>query len=602
MPTSARAPLAVRRAILRGLSRKRSGRFPDMHSLLVVLERDRSRVRRFAAAGVGVAAISAAIGVGLGAGSADTRPARCVGDPPLPGWNDDTIAAIGARFEASGIAFASSSWVALRDGLDDRVESLRRVHADACAVADDPSLDAEFAVRRFECLDDRERELVAVLDVIAESDAVLVRDAVRIPETLEDATSCHDADALARERVPPPDPRVLSRIDAARSELERATALEVAGRYEDALASTATALAEADATGYEPLRAEVLARRGVLLDRLSRSGEAVATLYDAAAIATAHRHHAAAARAWLELVYVLGRQEHRFAEGRVAATQAEAELTALGGDDDMEAARLTNVGTLAFSEGRVDEALVFYRRALELRERLEQPLKQADVLFNIANVELTRGEYEDAESHLLECLTRWQTVVGVAHPDTLDVIHSLGVLYEHSERYEEAREQLELALRLRTELLGAETREVASSSSALGRTLVQLGRFDEGIALVERSVAIYERLHGEDAHVAGQIAHLGEALWIAGRKDEGKRELERGIAMQIAALGESHPAVATSVRVLASFHAREGRPREAERILRHTLALLEAEFGTDNAEAEMTRELLDAVVKGEPLE
>jgi tetratricopeptide (TPR) repeat protein len=603
MPTSARAPLAVRRAIVRGLSRKRTGRFPDMHALLAVLERDRSRLRRFAAAAVGVAAVSAAIGVGLGAGTTDTRPARCVGDPPLAGWNDDAILAMAARFEASGVAFSTPSWIALRDGLDARVVSLRRVHADACAVASDPSVDAEFALRRFECLDERERELAAVLEVVGASDAELVRDAVRIPETLEDASTCDDADALARERVQPPDPRLVSRVDAARIELERAAALEVGGRYEDALAATATALAEAEATGYEPLRAEVLARRGILLDRLSRSGEALTTLYQAAAVATANRHHAAAARAWIELVYVLGRHEHRFAEGRVAAAQAEAELTALGGDDDMEAARLTNVGTLAYSEGHIDEGLGFYERALELRERLGQPLKQADVLFNVANVELTRGDYESAEAHLLECLRRWQAVVGTAHPDTLDVIHSLGVLYEHSGRFEEAREQLELALRLRSELIGSETREAASSASALGRTLVYLGRHDEGIALARRAVATYERMYGADhSHVAIHLGHLGEALWVAGRKDEAKREMMRAIAMQVAALGEAHPGVANGVRVLASFYARDGQRDEAERILRRTLAHLEAEFGRDNAEVEMTRTLLEAIVRGDPLE
>jgi eukaryotic-like serine/threonine-protein kinase len=602
VPASARAPLAVRRAIARGLSRSRTARFPDMHALLVVLERDRSRVRRFAIAAVGLAAMSVAIGVGLGAGTTDTRPTRCV-EPPLPSWNDDASAALQARFDASDVGFASSSWVALRDGLDARVASLRRVHDEACAAVEDPTVTAEFAMRRFECLDERERELTAIIDVLAEFDDALVRDAVRIPEALEDAAVCDDAEALARERVEPPDPRLVSRIDGARAELERAAALETAGRYEDALASTGAALTEADATGYGPLRAEVLARRGLMLDRLSRTPEAVTTLYEAVAVATATRHHATAARAWIELVYVLGRHEQRFAAGRVAAAQAEAELAALGGDDSMEAALLTNIGTLDFTEGRIDDALAAYARALELRERLDQPLRQADVLFNIANVELIRGEYEDAETHLKECLVHWQAVVGIEHPDTLDVIHSLGVVYEHSGRFEQAREQLEVAFRLRTKLLGPRSREAAASASALGRALVQLGRTDEGIALVEQSVEIYESLHGEDhAHVAMQIAHLGDALWHAGRKDDAKRQLERAIAMQTEFLGEDHPSVAVSVRVLASFHARDGRRNEAERLLRRVLIPLEKKFGPANEEVATTRLLLDAVVRGEPLE
>ncbi|HET6584832.1 MAG TPA: tetratricopeptide repeat protein, partial [Nannocystaceae bacterium] len=410
-------------------------------------------------------------------------------------------------------------------------------------------------------------------------------------------------DALARERLTPPDPRMLSRIDEARAELQRAAALEFAGRFEDALGHTTTALAEADDLGYGPLRAEVLARRGALLDRTSRSPEAIETLYDAAATATANRHHAAAARAWIELVYALGRHEQRFGEARVANAQAEAELVALGGDDNLDAARLTNLGTLEFGEGRIDDALAHYRDALDLRARLEQPLRQADVLFNIANVELMQGKYDDAGTHLRECLDLWQAVVGTAHPDTLDVIHSLGVLHGHAERYEESREQLELALRLRTELLGADSREAAASASALGRAYVGLGRFDEGIALMERSLASYERLYAPDhAHVGGQRAHLAEALWAAGRHDEARREIARAIEIETAALGEDHPTVASSMRLHAHFELAAGHRTIAEKILRRSLVTLEKAWGPDNIDVVATRDMLAAALRGETFE
>ncbi len=535
-----RVPPRVRSAVLRGLSRDPAQRFRDMNELVTVLVGG-GPVRR-AAAFVGVGAVALALGVGLGTHRASpSAPAACSDDWLAEVWSEDKAAEIGERFADSGLSFATTTWTTVRTGLDEHTSRLLAVRDDACGSPE--PIDAELAAQRFECLEARAGELTAVVGVLAEADAKLVQDAARIPESLRDPRSCNEAAAATREHADPPDPRIASRVGELQLELERADALLAAGRFADAVAVVEPAMVDADELGYEPLRAEVLLRRGRLFDRTSRHDDARAAFYASVAAATSSRHRYVAVQGWVELVYQLGRIEHRFEEAHVAAVQAKAEIAALGGDPDAEAGRLTNLGSLLFTESRFDEALAAYAEALALREQLEQPMRVTDIRFNIANVELTLAQYDDAQRDFEACLEDFLRTLGPDHPETADVRHSLGVLHSYAGRPEQAIPELEEALRARELAYGPESREVAITAGGLGDALAQLGEHDRAIASVLRAVAIDERSYGRlHPTVAARYGQLADVMRIAGWREQARDAAEHSLAILEAdgAHGEHH--------------------------------------------------------------
>ncbi|HWB75095.1 MAG TPA: tetratricopeptide repeat protein, partial [Nannocystaceae bacterium] len=522
-----RVPPRVRFAVLRGLSRDPAQRFADMNQLVAVLVGG-GPVRR-AAALVGTGVVALALGVGVGTHtSAPDGPPVCADDWLGDVWNEDVASVIGGRF-AQGPAFAQVSWTTVRADLDDHANRLLAVRDEVCAPSDVP-LDPELAARRFACLDERAGELAVVLGVLAEIEPKAVQDAVRVPRSLGDPRACDQSST--GDEADPPDPRIASSVGELRLELERSDALLAAGRFPDAFAIVEATMTAADELGYEPLRADVLLRRGRLLDRTSKHAESRAVFYQAIAAATASRHREVAVQGWVELVYVLGRIEHRFEEAHVAAEQARAEIAASGGNRDAEAARLTNLGSLLFTESRFDEALTAYHDALAIREELEQRERVTDIRFNIANVEMTLAHYDDALRDFEACLEDFMRTVGPDHPEVADVHHSLGVLHGYAGRPAQAVHELEAALRVREQAYGKDGSEVAVTLGALGDTYAHLGRIADAVALVRRALAIDERTYGpHHPMVAGRYGQLADILRVSGALPEARKAAEHALAI-----------------------------------------------------------------------
>src|SRR5262249_54451185 len=166
------------------------------------------------------------------------------------------------------------------------------------------------------------------------------------------------------------DPAVRVRLEPLRQELARTRAIDAAGRYKDAIGEARRLAGEAKTLGYRPAEAEKLYLIGLIQHHLGDLKASEASLRDAVLAADASHHDEVAARAALLLVRVVGSDESHVADGWQWSRRAHAALEALGGNDGMEAALVSNEAGLFLEEAKFDDALARDQRSLALRERV----------------------------------------------------------------------------------------------------------------------------------------------------------------------------------------------------------------------------------------
>jgi serine/threonine-protein kinase len=499
----------------------------------------------------------------------------CRTDPLAGVWDDERRADIERAFAATELTYATEASSRVRAGLDDWVARWTAVREQSCGSG--RGEDHANTALALVCLADRRDDLIATVDLLARADADVVRAAPRLPEGLRAPEPCSDPRAHA-EPPPPPDPGLVGRVQELRDELASVRALSRAGKYEPALAAVVDLRARADELGYGPLRAEVMNQHASMLDRLGRIDEAKRAMYEALWMATESRHREVVALTWVELVYVLGRVEQNFAEAHLAAEQARAEIAAIGGDAELESARLSNLGTTQYTEGRYQEALATFDQALALRDPVSHPLKRADVVYNIAVVELAIGRYEEAAAHTRECLAIWIEHAGPDHPETADLHHGLGMSFFQMRRFDEALVELERAKQLRESALGTKNPDYVTSLNGIGSVLLEMDRTDEAIEVFERGLAIEREVRGADhVDLHNELLNLAHAYAAAGRIDDAERVARRALALIERDYGPEHPNVSDAVAAVGAVQRARGDRKGAiasyERAIAVTLAI-----------------------------
>jgi tetratricopeptide (TPR) repeat protein len=131
--------------------------------------------------------------------------------------------------------------------------------------------------------------------------------------------------------------------------------------------------------------------------------------------------------------------------------------------------------------------------------------------------------------------------------------------------------RLELA---RAEEFSAQPELQARLFDALGQVLVSLGQHEQGLALLERSLALQQKLHGEqDAEVAETLKHLARALSAAGEYSYADLAYRRALAIERTRLGSEDPRIALTISELGSLMPQLGRFEESQVLHRTALDL-----------------------------
>jgi tetratricopeptide (TPR) repeat protein len=435
---------------------------------------------------------------------------------------------------------------------------------------------------RLSCLSQRRAAFGATLDVLAGADtdtrARAIAIVLRLPPPECDARTLAELSTL--------DEGQRAHASLVRAELDRASVLLEGGRYADTLAAAEAAREQARALSHPPLVAEAEYMVGSALVFSARPSDAEPVLEEAAHLAEAIDDAELAARAATRLAFAHGVLGARPEEGLRWARHGRAML-ARTRDFATEAALLTALTAVYEKAGDAEEAEVVGRRAVELWTRVEgsRGIEVAAARNNLGLALYGQGRFDDAIDEYQAVVTLRTEVLGPLHPDTGVSHNNLANALLEVRRTEDALAHHTRALEIWTASLGPEHPNVAAAWNNLGNAATHLGRLDEAEASYRASLRVREAvLPADHPDLASTVMNLGVVLSQSGDTRGALAEFRRAAQMLERSVGPEHRHVATCRANIAEMLRLEGDHEAALKMQREVVAMRERLLGPDHPE------------------
>ncbi|MEX1369426.1 MAG: serine/threonine-protein kinase [Nannocystaceae bacterium] len=578
-------PRWLRSVVMRGLSREPADRFESMSALLQRLEPGPLRTRRRLA-------VAGAVGLALvGAGSLASRVLSAPPDPCEAAaqsiervWGAQARSSVEQALGRGSSRYATDTAALALGRIDQYAEAWSVAHRDACESYHHGGQSDEAFDLRGACLDERRRELEALVEVLVEGDPEVRRHAVEAADGLRSLTPCADVEVL-RARVPPPeDLQVRARVQDLEGRLARVRALSFAGKFEEGLAAAQAVVEEARSIGHEPLLARALRLRASLHRWQGQQEAAIVDLREAWWRALAAGDDSEAAGSAVELVEYLGYGLMRFDDAQVREEEARATIERVRRYDPDEAVRLD--GRLSFARGQIelrhhryDAAIEGFERALAISEADAGPdsLRVANDLNAVASARLAKGDWEAAVEIFRRVLRIRIEQLGDAHPVTAQAGNNLGLALKNLQRYDEAARSLEQSLERLKASLGPDHPSIEMARNNLASVYYIQRRYEEAVELFDAGYGTVQLSDIDNEYVMRRVHYYAIGLSRTGNWERA-REVFTMVRQRAEELDRPDTVRSAGVE-LARLEVDEGRPAAALEAL------------TDHDEADVPRPL-----------
>jgi len=254
----------------------------------------------------------------------------------------------------------------------------------------------------------------------------------------------------------------------------------------------------------------------------------------------------------------------------------------LAEEPEVRAQLLDTVGRVYRNLGDYEEAESLVVEALRIREEILEPHDHqiAESLIHLAWLYDKKGSYGESEPLRQRAIEIVESVYGHDDPAVADALNDLAVLYRTMGRYGDAVPLHLKSLEIRESIFGNDSPQVAASLNNLAVVYRRQGRFSEAASLYERSLAIRQAELGlEHPQVAASLNNLAIVYRHQGRYADAEVLYRRSLAIREAELGPDHPQVAASLNNLAVILRYQGRHEEAEALYRRSMAIRMAVYG-----------------------
>jgi non-specific serine/threonine protein kinase/serine/threonine-protein kinase len=238
-----------------------------------------------------------------------------------------------------------------------------------------------------------------------------------------------------------------------------------------------------------------------------------------------------------------------------------------------------NLAAVLQEESRFVEAEQYYREALAIRRRRfgdDHPSTQFGI-SNLSQLLGIMGRLEEARDLLSDAHKKLEAIHGSDHRETLMLAHNLADAHTRMTDYETARRMYEDVLERRIRVLGESHYDTLASMNNLANVLQELGRSDEAIALMRRTLDIQRGPDGPGPRHPDTLASMNNlAIALRARGDlAGAEPLYREVlAAMREQFGDEHLRVIGARSNLAALLLARGYPDEAEAMSREAVAAL----------------------------
>lgn len=284
------------------------------------------------------------------------------------------------------------------------------------------------------------------------------------------------------------------------------------------------------------------------------------------------------------------REQGNEADAQVLETEASSVVQSGDVDGKRLAQGLGSLGFFLESRGDLRTAVAVYDASLTVKRRIfGRNASLAIGLGNRAALLIELGRFEEAEAGLREAYDIWLEVEGPGSADVAMAQNNLAVLLRdwgasapdlQATAWPEAERLFRDSLATRIKLSGVDGASVAVVSNGLATLLRMRGELPEAGTLYEDALRIFRQTHGEHSRAVG-IVLKNRALWFqaAGQPIAAEATARRAAAILESLLGPDDWRTAEAESILGGCLLDLGRGSEAEPLLRHSLAVIEAEKG-----------------------
>jgi tetratricopeptide (TPR) repeat protein len=446
-------------------------------------------------------------------------------------WNADRRADVETAFLASSKPFADDAarrvitsfekWSLIWGNSRVEICEATRVGGQSEALLD---------VRMY-CLEQRVRELDAMVDLFVEADDEIVERAVSAVHALGDPRACatvrdtgeigdRELDKLAREQI--------GLMDA---DLNRAFALASAEKYAESLPLQERVVARAREVPHPRTLSRALYDQSQSQFETGKFKRGEASLREAIELAAELGDVEQEARAWSRLIFYLGSKEHRFVEAHAWTLAASSALVRAGRSLQLEIAYEGALAALELVEGDVEAAVEHYGKALKLarEEYGETHPTTIRMMTNYgSSVGRLDGREAEAEAVLLEAISRSKDVYGSAHPSVAAVYYNLGNVYWVRDQFDEAEVAFRESLEIRERAGGPNAPNLANPLHALARVHRKASRLEQALADLERVLVIHTATKGQNSlEVVAAHTDIGATQQDLGRYDDARASFDQ---------------------------------------------------------------------------
>jgi CHAT domain-containing protein/Tfp pilus assembly protein PilF len=188
---------------------------------------------------------------------------------------------------------------------------------------------------------------------------------------------------------------------------------------------------------------------------------------------------------------------------------------------------LNNIGVIYKQAGNFEQAIQYYKQALEWHRRFKNRLAEGRTLDNLGQSFLSLSRFDQALAYLNEALPIRQEVKDLRGEGV--TLANIGNVYMGEGEYAKAIEFFEKALPVLRQA-GAPDEEV-NALAGLGGAYSMLSRFDKALDIFEKALPLARQSKNRQAEAAIQN-NLGQTLGNLGKYDEAMRALNESLTFK----------------------------------------------------------------------
>lgn len=250
--------------------------------------------------------------------------------------------------------------------------------------------------------------------------------------------------------------------------------------------------------------------------------------------------------------------------------------TELKTEPAVKADLMTTLAEVYLSLGLYKEADQAIRSSL----RLPQPDRRAKArqYGTLAASDMLQGRYEEAVKEFSRAIS----ILGYPSGDEISLFSKLlvgrGEAYSSIDKFAEADEDIQQALRLNIQHHGSRHPDVARDLEALGLNHFFAGKLEKASDAFTRALGLRRSLQG-DTHpkVAQNLNALGDIAYLSGNAASAAKYYKKVIELDERILGPNHPDLAATMNNLARVLIEQRLFSEAVPLLRRTVAINETQ-------------------------